>query len=143
MRLCNNSVSATEPLISSPILTNHTIILKRNTLKSDEEIKDFIDSRKALTKRELSVFIYGQKSGNPRVDKFWGYVLETKNWKDLKEYQRKKNRLDIFENFKKIYKKDKRLQENGIKNITKLLKEIYNIKLSYSTLSKYLNILRK
>ena len=94
-------------------------------MKTDAEIKEWIDSREAFTQNELSKFIHGYKINNNKLTrKWWAYVLETKDWTALKDYRNKKNRLDYFERFYKIYKKDKRLQECGCRKAKKILKEL-------------------
>lgn len=60
-------------------------------MRTDEEIKKFIDEREVLTRTELSKFIYGYKQlGNSRSLKWWLYVLETKDLTKLKEFAKDK-----------------------------------------------------
>jgi hypothetical protein len=116
-------------------------------MKTDSEIKEFIDSKEAITKSELCVFIYGYSGGSVHnkkssmLNKFWDYVLETKDWKKQREHKEKKLKLDKFPAFKKIYKNDKRIRELGSTSAIKLLKIIYNMHVSRSTFSKYKKML--
>lgn len=98
---------------------------------TDEEIKSWIDSKQAVTKRELSIFIRGYYSGrnSPAMNKWLNYIYQTKNWLDIKKYTKEKihNRNPHFDKIKDIYTKDPRLQNSGYKKGTKILNNIYNI----------------
>ena len=65
-------------------------------MKTDAEIKEFIDGREALTKCELMRFMYLGFVKNqgcmtrPQAKRWWFYVLETKKWEVLKEYKKEK-----------------------------------------------------
>lgn len=107
-------------------------------MKTDAEIKEWIDSREAFTQNELNKFIYGYGNSNGKLTcKWFAYALKTKGWTALRDYRNKKNRLDYFERFYEIYKKDKRLQECGYRKAKKILKNIYNIDYGLKTLQVY------
>lgn len=114
-------------------------------MKTDQEIKEFIDGREVLIRRDLVKFMYRKYNGgclhSKRLIKFWNYVLKTKSWEDLRKYQDKRNRSGgnkkgdkykriKFDKYCEIYKKDKRLEEFGLNRATKLLENIYGLKLS-------------
>ena len=112
-------------------------------MKSDGEIKQWIDSKAVLTYNELSRFIYGYKGGTPNiVNKYWGYVLQTKKWDKIKEYQTSKinnGQLNVnrFEKIKEIMKTDKRIREAGCKTGSKLLKTLYDITIAPYQFNQY------
>ena len=117
-------------------------------MKTDEEIKKFIDSKNVLTQKELGNFIYGHRKGNGKLSgrwlEWWQYVLDTKDWKELREYRDNlitKHHKNRFETFREIYKKDKRISGFGIRKQLKILETIYGLHYSNSTLSKYNNLL--
>ena len=122
-------------------------------IKTDEVIKEFIDSKEALTKIELSKFIYGYKTsgqkGNPILIRWWIYALETKDWAKLKEYQKKKindnnesRRVIDLEIVKRIYNTDPRVNNCGFKKFTTILKNVYGYKVSVKTVGNYLKQIR-
>ena len=95
-------------------------------MKSEQEIKDFIDSKEALTFNELQRFVKGRTTGNPSEleRRMWSYVLATKDCKTLREYKLKVYTHNIelsFDEFNKIYNKDERFQKYGRRRIRKLL----------------------
>lgn len=111
-------------------------------MKSEKEIKEFIDSKEVITQRELNKFIYGYTGGdrNSKFRHWWDYVLKTKDWKKLKEYRDKKiTSLNNgkFETFKKLYDKDERLRMYGTKRQKKLLLNIYGLDYGRTTLAAY------
>lgn len=112
-------------------------------MKTNEEIKKFIDSKTVLTKSELCIFFYGEDrhSGlTPRLQKWWDYVLETKNLVALKLYREQKIRNFPNENFFKfrdLYLKDKRFQIFGTRKLQRLLKEVYNLNFTRNTIHSY------
>lgn len=110
-------------------------------MKNDDTIKKFIDNKEVLTKSELSLFIYNYvKTTAAKVRIWWIYVEDTKDLKKMREYQKQKstkNGINKLKKFKEIYAKDKRIQEYGLRKTLQLLKNIYNYKISISTLSKY------
>jgi len=74
-------------------------------MKTDEEIKEFIDGREALTQSELSQFIYGSSRSlsnyrpkwgrdydNKSIAKWWGYAIKHKDWGKMREYKKYKMR---------------------------------------------------
>lgn len=115
-------------------------------MKSEAEIKRYIDSRKVLTKNELGRFIYGYKNNTVLTEKWWIYVLQTK---DLKELYNEKQRRIKYENKKhnkshkdkqrilELLKKDIRLKNAGTRKQTEYLLRFYNIKVSRRTLMKW------
>lgn len=119
-------------------------------MKSESEIKEFIDSREVLTKYELVQFIYGERNrGELKANitrKFWEYTLATKDWKSLKKYQQLRIRIggrpDFISKLTKISKSDKRLLEFGRYKLTQLLKDQYNITISRATAGKFIKQIR-
>lgn len=113
-------------------------------MKSEAEIKRYIDSRKVLTKNELGRFIYGYKNNTVLTEKWWIYVLQTK---DLKELYNEKQRRIKYKNHNKshkdkqrileLLKKDIRLKNAGTRKQTEYLLRFYNIKVSRRTLMKW------
>lgn len=125
-------------------------------MKTDKEIKEFIDSREVLTQNELSHFMYGHscpvityaKNGKEYQNKimgWWGYVLKTKDWGKLRKYKKSHTigfgRYSHFHKDKKIIEKivkkyfgNKRLT---LSDVRELLKEKYNIAVSAHTLDNY------
>lgn len=116
-------------------------------MRTEDEVKKFIDDREALTVTELSYFIYKNRKGaNKRIRRWWGYVLDTKNWVKLREYKEKKmagcdngKRLMTVDEFSEIYKKDPRFQGKGYRAIFSLLKKAYNFPGSCSTVHRLYN----
>lgn len=112
-------------------------------MKSDKEIVDFIDSKEALTKVELSRFIYGYKSTNTKkVNDYWLYVIKTKDLMKLKVHaydkETHKDRLDpILERIQGIYRTDPRFNSIGGKSAYKLFKRLYGIDCVERTFQKY------
>ena len=125
-------------------------------MKSDEEIKEFIDNKEALTQSDLIRFMYNKTgyitNGTPflknRVRKWWDYVLETKDWVKLKEYRENINnnankKVERLEQVRKIYQADKRLQEFGKRRIRNLLKEVYDLDIPLPSLARYIKELKQ
>lgn len=111
------------------------LIMKR----SDKEILEFINNKGVLTHNELKLFIYGELWGSRRTRYWWNYVIQNKNWKKLKIYSlSKQNHNSKQDLFHKIYIKDKRFREVGHRKVRNMLKNIYNINLSPTTIKKYL-----
>lgn len=115
-------------------------------MKTDEEIKDFIDSREVLTRIELVEFIYGQKNKRhktafPKVQKYWLYVLQTKDMVKLRKYAEEKIRIGNHrkdaERIRTIIAEDERFN-CGSKKASKLMNDIYNIRISRSIVNNYL-----
>lgn len=119
-------------------------------MKTDEEIKKWIDERNVLTKIELSKFILGYKrvyDRDKRLNHWWSYVLETKDWNALRKYKEEKINHSVgmnehYRRFKEIYQSDLRLNGAGIKLTTRILNNIYNFNLSKTTIAGYLTRLR-
>ncbi len=112
-------------------------------MKSEEEIKDFIDSKEALTFTELQKFIRGYNSGKiMRLEnKMWDYVLATKDCKILRNYKIKRltNNAELsFDEFNQIYNKDERFRKYGRKRIKKLLEEQYQKNIGGTLITIYL-----
>jgi len=126
-------------------------------MKTDAEIKEFIDGREVLTQTELGMFIYPDSqrkiSGSSgRTKRWWAYVLKVKNWKKLrehKEYKQRTNNLKVerFNKFRKIYQSDQRMQEFGKRRIRNLLIKVYDLDIPLATLGRYIkdlkNVLKK
>ena len=112
-------------------------------MKSNEEIISFIDSKEAITERELKLFMYGYCSGRKKATfhKYWNYVLNTKDWKKLKEYAKYKEydngKFDKRNKYFELQKSDVRLQTLGSKEQSKLLKRIYNLDYNRQTIRRY------
>jgi len=114
---------------------------------TDEEIKNFIDSREVLTIQELCKVIFpnhkakgGKYKGS--MIRWWEYVLRTKDWKLLREYQEKKiNEGNFnhknFNKYKDIHEKDTRVRESGTRRTQAILREVYDLKLARSVISSY------
>jgi len=112
-------------------------IIPNSIMKSDAEIKQWIDSKEAITKKELSIFIYGYWKNSLRlVKKWWDYILENKDWRKQREYKEKriKNGSLKFPQVPEILKTDKRFFNIGVKKTVKLLKQIYNIEIGNTTI---------
>ena len=110
-------------------------------MKTDTEIKDWIDKQKVLTKRELNKFVYGHTAiHTARVDRLWLYVIATKNLYKLKKHKEKRikeyNTSPNYEIFKKLFKKDMRLR-NGSKSAKKILKNVYDIEMPRTSIHSY------
>jgi hypothetical protein len=116
-------------------------------MKCDNEIKQWIDEREVLTKNELSRYMFNCRThGNQRLRSWWNYVLETKDWAKLKEYNELKNRKGQPERFKKfveIYNNDSRFAKLGKRYTMRLLLELYDFKLSLATAGRYLREIRQ
>jgi len=117
-------------------------------MKTEAEIKDFIDSRKVLTTIELSKFILGYKSLNYAIVKtWWFYVLQTKDLEELQKYKAQKIReahkyreYDSHPQKKtvlKLMKKDIRLKNAGTRKMSEYLLRFYNIKISRIALKRW------
>lgn len=114
-------------------------------MKTDQEIKDFIDSREVLTRREITEFIYGQKNKrdttHTKVQKYWLYVLQTKDMVKLREYAEEKirtgNQRDDAERIRTIIAEDERFN-CGSRKASKLMNDIYNIHISRNIVNNYL-----
>lgn len=110
-------------------------------MKSEAEIKDYIDSRKVLSKIELSKFIYGYKNAHYKTEKWWLYVLHTKNL--VKLYKEKQKRIYTScihkdkERILELLRTDERLKNAGDRNRVKYLKQFYNIEISRPTLQRW------
>lgn len=123
-------------------------------MKTDKEIKDWIDSQEVLTMMELYHFVCPWTKRNrpgkqerKRINDYWGYVLETKDWGKLREYRNKKiNRgsfkQDNFDKFKEIYSSDKRIREAGKRKTKTLLNEVYNLNIGLQAIVNYKCILK-
>lgn len=120
-------------------------------MKTDSEIKEFIDSKEALTQKELAEWMYDNKwRSTQRLYKWWDYVLQTKNWDDLKEYRDNKinngnpktEERARFKEYLKLYNSDGRISKNGKRYISKLLKEVYNFEIPYVTIGRYNKLIR-
>lgn len=122
-------------------------------MKTDQEIKDWIDEREVFCKKELIIFMFNKNNGgrlhNKRFIGFWDYVLETKDWGKLKKYIRHKNfgsngakkgdkyYRKKFKKFEEVYKSDKRLAEMGCVRTSNFLNAFYNLELNPATIIKY------
>lgn len=118
--------------------------------KTDDSIKEFIDSKEVLTMRELVGFMYPENTkynwkrsySNPRIAKYWNYVLETKNWAKIKNHINYKikngnfNRKN-FNKYKEIYDMDERIRTCGTRRAQRLLMNIYKFHLARSVISNY------
>ena len=125
-------------------------------MKTDQEIKEFIDDREALTQSDLVRFAYnktGRITGGAlflrnRLRKWWDYVLETKDWEELRRYKEDilKNankKVERLEQVRKIYQTDKRLQEFGKRRIRNLLIEVYDLDIPLPSLARYIKELKQ
>jgi len=124
--------------------SNLSSIQKPKYLRTDKEIKDFIDSKEALTQKELSMFIYGynSKTNSNKTLRYWDYVLATKDLVKLKQHKISREHhtdiLDpIIERIQGIYRTDCRFNSLGHKSAFKLFKKIYGIDCCESTFRKY------
>ena len=127
-------------------------------MKTDKEIKDWIDKQDVLTRADLRRFMYptlgynriGTKS-KPRFNKFWDYVLSTKDWEKLREYKESrisfggKSNLDKdkFNKYKKAFESDIRIREAGKRLSQKLLEQHFSLKIGTSTIQRYKKCLQK
>ena len=117
---------------------------------SDKDVKDFIDSRKVLTKVELFKFIYPKSKlnwhGGCRLERWWDYVLKTKKWKELREYRDNKISIGssrgIYEPFMNIYNSDPRAKGAGKRTMLKLC-HLHGLNISLSTIQRYLREIRQ
>lgn len=113
--------------------------------KTDEEIREFIDSREALTQQELAAFMWRLKriKNSPKFVKHWNYVLETKDWERLKSYREEKitcNRTkEHYLEFLDIVRKDSRCRG---KRTTHKICKLHGLNLSLSTIQRYLREFR-
>jgi len=121
-------------------------------LKTDTEIKDWIDEREVLTQNELSRFMWGYvgsysltKNGKVHQTKlgaWWDYVLNSKNLEKLKQYKQNKiyaNKQNFHKQKDKIceiLKTDERFVCPAEKAIP-LFKKIYKINVSEHAINKY------
>lgn len=117
-------------------------------MKSDNEIKEWIDSREVMTMRELAAFLYGKgnrSTGNPRFLLWWGYVLQTKNLTDLKLHRERKIITqggwgmvspERVQRAREIILSDPRLLASGYKRGLRILENVYGIKMSITTYKK-------
>ena len=121
-------------------------------MRTDEEIKEWIDSREALTKNELYEFKRGHKRYGGRdnvwLKKWWDYVLKTKDWEKLREYREHKIEnwnvnTDKYKRFHEIIEEDKRLLVFGSRYLKKWLKKHYNLELARSTIQRYKNVYKE
>lgn len=107
--------------------------------KTDEEIKEYIDSREVLSKVELSRFVYGYKSiATALIEKWWIYTLQTKNLKKL--HDEKQKRINHDANKQKILqllKTDLRLMNAGTRKQAEYLQKFYNIKVNRNSLQRW------
>jgi len=113
-------------------------------MPTDTEIKQYIDSREALSKNDLSKFIYGypRATTTTLVNKYWLYVIETKDLMKLKKYaydkEQHKDRLDpILERIAGIYRTDPRFNSLGGKASYKLFKRLYGVDCAERTFQNY------
>lgn len=110
---------------------------------TDTEIKNFIDSREALTQRELSLFIFGDSRSltcSAELTKWWGYVIDTKGLVKINEHRKQKitrGGEELFNLVKEKYNNDIRLRELGYKSGCKLLKKLYGINIGAETYRTY------
>ena len=112
---------------------------------SENEIKQWIDGKDTVTQTELMKFMRGYYTGKRygRFSKWWLYVIETKNLTKLREYAVQKQQqgrfnIKLFNEIKKAYIKDTRIQEAGVKMGTKLLNSLYGINVAITTYRSYL-----
>lgn len=114
-------------------------------MKTDKEIRDFIDSKEVLTQRELNEFIYGYwKTVIPgtTIYKYWQYVLQTKDWKKLRNYRENKInftnfKMENFNKYKEIYEKDSRIRERGSRYAQRILEQVYKFHLARNIIISY------
>ena len=117
--------------------------MKLIILKTDQEIKEFIDSKEVLSKNDLGRFVYGHKaSSNSVINRHWLYVIQTKDLIKLKKYaydkEQHKDRLDpILERIAGIYRTDPRFNSIGGKSAYKLFKRLYGVDCTERTFQKY------
>jgi len=114
-------------------------------MKTDNEIKEWIDSREVVTQTELIKFMYGYYTGvrKQKFTEWWAYIIETKDLVKLRQYSTDKqlrgNRnMELFNKVKSVYTEDPRLQQSGCKSGIKLLKTIYGIEVALTTYKAYL-----
>ena len=83
-----------------------------------------------------------------RVAKWWEYVLETKNWEELRYYKEHKitngnKNIERFDRFREIYLIDPRFREIGRRRASKLVKRIYGFDIPVSTMERYLKAIKE
>lgn len=119
--------------------------------KTDESIKEFIDSVDVITMRELIAFMYpyaDKKSlskrgySSSRIARHWDYVLKTKNWSKIKNHinYKIKNgnfKTEQFNKYKEIYMSDGRIRSCGTRRAKRLLMNIYRFDLSRGVILTY------
>jgi len=118
-------------------------------MRTDAEIKQWIDERGVLTQSELGKHIYGSHQAfinrNKSLIRWWGYVLETKNVKLIKEYQKsriEKSQRGRFRNDKeKICEIIRSNPKLGYDRMGKLLNGEYDIKVCTDTVKRYYRLL--
>jgi len=113
-------------------------------MKSDDEIKEWIDSREVVTQTELWKFIYGYSKGDytPIFTKWWLYVIEYKDLSKLKNYANQKIKdgrfnHELFNKVKSVYDSDARLRDLGYRLGARLLKNVYGIEIAKTTYHSY------
>ena len=114
-------------------------------MKTDTEIKEFIDSREVLSKNDLCEFVYGIRRGytsHERIYKWWEYVLRTKEWSKLRCYKEHKINngnfgVENFNKYKEIYDKDLRIREAGSRKAQKILENVYSFHLARNIIINY------
>ena len=110
-------------------------------MKSDQEIKCWIDNREVLTRAELANLICNHnlkttRMESPTIRRWWDYILKTKDSIKLREYaeykikDKQRGKFKKFDEFKEIYLKDERLKTTGKRAGARLLKNVYNIVIS-------------
>lgn len=119
-------------------------------MKTDKEIKEWIDGREAVCKTELQRFIYGYVTGrySTKLMEWWGYVLNTKNWETLKSHPKLKqlnaNRnMELFNRVKDIWNNDPRMKTVGYRTVKKYLQNIYQIDIPSTTTHRYIQEFKK
>ena len=127
-------------------------------MKTDAEIKEFIDGREALTIREVNIFLHPNWNNasiskslscksSGKLRRWWQYVLETKEWQKLREHKEYKinnanQKGERFDKFRKIYQSDQRMQEFGKRRIRNLLIKVYDLDIPLATLGRYIKELK-
>lgn len=112
--------------------------------KTKQEVIDFIDSKKAVTQRELLFFYYNDVGRRINKNKMllecWVYALKKFGYKKLADYREHKinNHFEHREKaFLKIYKTDKRFKEIGYKKARKILLNVYGLSYGLTTIGRY------
>lgn len=120
-------------------------------MKTDEEIKQWIDEREVLTKIELSKFIYGVNGRNyvtkNKTNRWWNYALKTKQWDKLREhrdYKMNNPRTDLrYKQVHDLMQKDIRFKDVGKRRAQSLIKSIYKLDIPLATVGRYLRKIRE